>query len=505
MFQTQLNCSASPSESNNIAPQFDLSKLTREEKLDLLQLLEEKDRRIKGRFISTFYPDTGQFSRAHYQKHIEFFDAGANHRERILIAGNRVGKTIAGAYEVSCHLTGNYPSWWQGKRFDKAVRVWASGDTGKTTRDIVQFKLLGEPGQLGTGMIPREALARVLAKSGVPDAVEIVYVRHVSGGLSTLVFKSYDQRREGFQGTEQDVIWLDEEPPIEVYTECLLRTMTTNGIVVITFTPLIGLTNTVLSFMPGGAIPDKMDGPKHVTMMGWEDAPHLSEKDKEELLASIPLYQRDARSKGIPQLGSGAIYPIAESDIIIDDFPIPDHFARCYAMDVGWNRTAVLWGAYDRDTQTLYLYSEHYRGNAEPIIHAEGIKARGDWIPGVIDPAARGRGQHDGFKLLEAYREFGLQLALADTAVEAGIYKVWSRLSAGKIKVFKSLSNFLSEYRVYRRDEKGNVVKSNDHLMDCLRYLVMTGIDKAEPKPVAPVAKTVYQVAGNRGQGWMGD
>lgn len=463
-------------------------------KLELVSILSEIASRSKKRSITRFYPDEGPLNRSLYPKHLSFFRAGRKHRERILIAGNRVGKTVAGAFEVSCHLTGIYPHWWDGKRFTKPVRVWASGDTGKTTRDVVQLNLMGPHHELGTGMIPADCIVKRLAKPGVPDAIDTIYVRHISGGTSILNFKSYDQRREGFQGTEQDVIWLDEEPPLDVYTECLLRTMTTKGIIILTFTPLSGLSDTVISFMPDGQLPEEHDGPKHVTMMGWDDAPHLTEEDKAELILSIPPYQRDARTKGIPQLGSGAIYPVPESEIVVDDFEIPAHWPRVYALDVGWNRTAAVWAAVDEESGVLYLYSEHYQGQQEPAIHAQAIQGRGKWIPGVIDPAARGRGQKDGYKLLDIYRDLGLELTLANNAVEAGLYAVWQRLSAGKIKVFKSMHNWLSEYRVYRRDEKGHVVKKNDHLMDATRYLVMTGVDKAEQRPLneGPKMLTYY-------------
>lgn len=167
-----------------------------------------------------------------------------------MLAANRVGKTEGvGAYETTLHLTGRYPHWWTGRRFKRSVKAWAAGDTSKTVREIIQEKLLGPPGSFGTGMIPGDCILKTPAKSGVPDAIDTVWVKHVAGGHSVLVLKSYDQRREAFQGTEQDLIWLDEEPPLDIYTECLLRTMTTNGLVVLTFTPINGWTNVVDMFL----------------------------------------------------------------------------------------------------------------------------------------------------------------------------------------------------------------------------------------------------------------
>src|SRR5262245_51825418 len=135
---------------------------------------------------------------------------------------------------------------------------------------------------------------------------------------------------------------------------------------------------------------------KFVVNAGWDDVPHLSAEQKAEEASRIPPYQLEARSKGIPQLGSGAIYPVPEKDILVDPFVSPDHYPQCYAMDVGWNRTAALWAAIDRDADVAYLYSEYYRSEAEPPVHAAAIRSRGIWIPGVIDPAARHRSQDDG-------------------------------------------------------------------------------------------------------------
>jgi hypothetical protein len=218
---------------------------------------------------------------------------------------------------------------------------------------------------------------------------------------------------------------------------------------------------------------------KYLVTAGWDDVPHLDEQTKRELLDSTPPHLRDARSKGIPSLGAGAIYPIPESEITVEPFEIPAWWPRAYGMDVGWNRTAAVWGALDPDSDTVYLYSEHYRGQAEPAIHAEAIKGRGIWIPGVIDPASRGRNQNDGQRLLAAYESLGLDLVTANNAVESGIYEVWMRFSTGRLKVFRTLVNWLAEYRIYRRDENGKIVKANDHLMDATRYYVMSGIRRA--------------------------
>lgn len=477
--------------------------------VDLAIALEEMARRESRKQLFTYYPDEGPLRRELYAKHLQFFELGATHGTRGLIAANRVGKTICGGYELTLHLTGRYPEWWVGSRFDAPIRAWAAGDTSKTVRDIIQLKLLGPTGQYGTGIIPGDDIVRVTQKMGVADAVDTVMVQHytdgTADGVSTLALKSYDQRREAFQGTEQDVIWLDEESDEAIRTECILRLMTTDGLLIETFTPLRGITPVVMQYLAGGEVP--IDGSSIVTedkalvMAGWESAPHLGEREKARMLAETPPHLRDARSKGIPSLGSGAIYPVPESEIKVPDFPIPAHWPRLYALDVGWNRTAALWGAWDRDSDIIYLVSEHYRGQAEPSIHANAIQARGKELCGVIDPAARGRSQGDGTQLLQSYKDLGLHLTLANNGVESGIYEVWQRLSSGRLKVFASLSSFWSEYRLYRRDEKGRIVKEGDHLMDDMRYLVAADAKewKLKQPPATPTIPAYEPSVANMG------
>lgn len=246
---------------------------------------------------------------------------------------------------------------------------------------------------------------------------------------------------------------------------------------------------------------------KFLVQVGWEEVPHLTDAAKAELLSSIPPFQRDARTRGIPQLGAGAIYTVAVPDITIPDLKeIPKHWKRCYGLDVGWNWTAAVWAAYDQSNDTVYLYNGYKRGQAEPVLHAAAIKARGLWIPGVIDPAAQGRLQDDGRKIITMYRENGLNIESAEHAVEAGIFEVWNRLTTGRLKVFGSMAEWFAEYSLYRRNEKGVIVKENDHLMDATRYLLMSGLSRAITEPAPPPPEALeYSLGGlSSTLGWMG-
>ena len=203
------------------------------------------------------FPETGPLRRELYPKHMEFFAAGAHHQERAFIAANRVGKTMGACYEDTCHMTGWYPPWWVGRRFYSGGTIWMSGEDSKAVRESLQQTLLGKPGEIGTGLILADKILSMTPRSGVPDAVDTVTVKHSSGQTWRLVFKSYDQGRESFQASKVDVVLFDEEPPISIYTEGITRTMSTvpgqpSGLVMCTFTPLKGLSGVVLSYMPGG-------------------------------------------------------------------------------------------------------------------------------------------------------------------------------------------------------------------------------------------------------------
>lgn len=214
-----------------------------------LEILERIKAKKSENHIKTLFPDRGPLRRELYVKHMEFFRAGKLHDERLFLAANRVGKSLTGGVEVTFHATGQYPHWWEGRRFDKPTQGWFCNNTAIDVRDINQKILLGDPGQFGTGLIPKDCLIDTKPKSSVPDGVEIIYVRHISGGQSVLTSKAYEQGRLKFQGRELDYIWCDEEVPADVYGEAVIRLMTRKGIMLCTYTPVLGLTPITVKFL----------------------------------------------------------------------------------------------------------------------------------------------------------------------------------------------------------------------------------------------------------------
>ena len=204
-----------------------------------------------------------------YLKQIGFHAAGKEHGERLLMAGNQLGKTLAGGMEWAMHLTGRYPDWWTGRVFDEPVRLWAAGVTAESTRDNPQRVLVGSPPQKerwGTGTIPHDALKRTTLSHFGSDMIDMVVVRWGGGGdvqqgESVLAFKSYEKGRQKWQGETLDGVWFDEEPPLDIYSEGRTRCMGRSGIVMITFTPLLGMTDLVKLFLGETDIEKMRKGP----------------------------------------------------------------------------------------------------------------------------------------------------------------------------------------------------------------------------------------------------
>lgn len=448
---------------------------------ELHALLREEAEFLNFNKFYDMYPDHGACARELYPKQLETFAFGSIYQQRCFMGGNGTGKTWGvTAYELTCHLTGEYPVWWNGRRFDHPIDAWVCGDTRETVRDIIQAKLLGEVSKkgdaaLGTGMIPRHLIVgEPKYIQNTNKAADYALIRHVpSGGVSTLGFKAYEQGRKAFQGTEKHIICLDEEPPYDVYQECLQRGRTVGGLLLLTFTPLSGHSEVVEAFLNWRAMNAKGASMMLVTC-GWNDVPHLDEDWKRTTMASTPAYLREARVLGIPTAGVGKVYPVEESEFVIKPIAIPGHWRRCFGFDGGWHNTAAVWLAYDKDEDVAYLYSEYKRGEQPIDVHAMAILARGDWIPGAGDAASREG--HSNDTTLDLYKARGVKLRLADKSLDKGVQAVMSRLSTGKLKVFSTCQKWLGEYRMYSYDEKQRIKKREDHLMDATRFGVVSGL-----------------------------
>lgn len=222
---------------------------------------------------------------------------------------------------------------------------------------------------------------------------------------------------------------------------------------------------------------------KFIIQVTWDEVPHLTEEMKKGLWDALPQHERDARSKGLPQLGSGRIYTVPEEEIVISPIELARHWPRFYGMDFGTaSPTAVVWFAWDRESDIIYLYREYYQAGKLIHEHAREIKLPNPWIFGVCDPSGMKQvGDHkSGKKVMEMYVEEGLKLEIADNAVEAGIEQVLLRLKTGRLKVFNHCNNWRQEYRVYRRDKEGKVaLKQKDHALDATRYAVVSGFPVA--------------------------
>lgn len=437
---------------------------------EVLATLEAATNRRKFRRMDFFIP---------YSKQQAFFDLGLTHRERLLMAGNQQGKSYAGAYETACHLTGLYPDWWYGRRWERPVKGWAAGETAQVVRDVQQRLLCGQPGvdsMFGTGMIPKDnftdkpSLAR-----GVADAFDTVQVMHASGGISTLHFKSYEQGRTKFQGESVDFLWWDEEPDEDIYAEGLTRTVATGGMSFMTFTPLKGLSGVVRRFI------DEVSVDRGIVNMTIDDALHISAEERARVVAAYLPHEREARTFGTPMLGEGKVFTTPTETIcepLLEGVPL--HWAKLWGVDFGIDHPfAASLIAWDKDADIIHVLHTIRMTGGTPLQHAVPMKLVGASIPVAWPHDGTSRDKGSGEALSVLYRKQQLPM-LPDHATwpeggvsfEAGIMEMQDRFATGRLKVASHLSEFLDEYRSYHRS-KGLVVKKHDDILSSVRVALM--------------------------------
>ena len=464
-----------------------MQDLSRAQKVELLELLEEKARRKHAfryrEMHNTLYD---------WQK--EFIRNTKDYSAVCLCAANRIGKTYTGTYIDAIHLMGDYPEGWEGHVFESPPLCWLLGYSGEKTRDLLQNELFGRmQGQkLQGGLIPIDRIVDYKSMSGTSGALREVRVKHKSGGISTCQFWSYSQGQHALMGDSVDWYHIDEEPKdAAIYPQVLTRTATGDrgkgGKGILTFTPENGRTDLVIKFM------DSPGASQHFMQKGWDHAPHLSEDVKTKLLESFPAHQRDMRTKGVPMLGHGRIYDISDDLVMCDPFEIPPHWYILNGMDFGWDHPqSHIQMVIDRDNDMIYV-THAYKASKVSANDAWG--AVQSWSKDVPvswphDGLQNEKGRDDatqqkthyeraGFKMLPLMAQWpeihdgAGGIKSGGNSVEQGIYEIGDMIRKGKFKIFSSLIDLMDEFRQYHRDDKGKIVKKRDDLLDAMRYAYM--------------------------------
>ena len=451
-----------------------------------LELLKELKQRERYNRVDYYDP---------YPYQVKFHDTGADSNQRLLMAANRIGKSYCGSMELSYHLTGLYPEWWNGRVYKQPIVAWAGGVSNETTRDIVQFELLGSPDDpeaFGSGTVPKNYIIKTERKPGVPNAKSVALIKHVSGGNSSLFFKAYEMGVEKWQGRSVDCIWLDEEPSREIYSQAVTRTLDRKGMVYMTFTPEAGMTETVASFInriqPGQALVNATwdDASEKIQSASGKNG-HLSEVVMEQILSSYSPHEREMRRYGRPSIGSGLVFPIDEEKLLTEPIHIEDYWPRIAAIDFGFDHpTAVVWCAMDNDNDTFYIYDCYRIAKASPSIHAGAIRTRPYFIPIAYPHDGNRRDSMGNPGLADQYRNLGCNFMLehftnppalgenkGSNSIEEGLMAMLQAMEAGNFKVFSTLSDWWEEYRMYHR-KGGKVVPLRDDLMSATRYAFMS-------------------------------
>ena len=433
-----------------------------------------------------------------YKKQRRFHNSKV--RETLFGAGNQLGKTEAGAFQAAFHATGLYPEWYEGKRFDRPTIGVILAGTGKQLRDGAQKKFIGPPSNIGSGSIPLDTIEKTFSAARPTGLLDFCTIKHTSGGISEVYFRTYAEGVDALAGMTVDWVWCDEEAPEDVYLEILTRTNATLGPVWTTFTPLKGMSRVVYRFLgddKGEGAADRVSIRMGIDEVVAEGG-HITAEMRDRIVASYPPHEKDARTKGVPSLGEGAVYPIEEHRITADIINLHPAWRRIAGIDFGFtDPTAVVWLAHDTETDIVYLYDCYMVDKELPVVHASAIKARGQWIPVAWPFDGSKTDPGSGKQVMKQYKKEGVRM-LYDYAkhdptevgagksirsVEVGINNIFDRMRTGRFKVAAHLTDWFDEFRLYHR-KKGKIVDLRDHLMDATRYAVMM-LQHARTKPAS--------------------
>ena len=400
-------------------------------------------------------------------------------RNRWVFGGNRSGKTECGAVECIWLARGIHPF----RKNKKCVNGWVVSVSRQVQREVAQSKILH---YLNPDWIVDVCMMEGKKEGYENGIIDYIVIKNVSGLNSKIYFKSADQGREKFQGASLDFVWFDEEPPEDIYYECLMRVFDKKGDIFGTMTPLKGLTWVYNEIY----LNDKNNPEVWCENMTWEDNPFLDKSEIELLTSTLSESELESRKYGRFMSSGGLVYSEFDENIhVIEPFDVPLSWQDNISIDPGLNNPlSAHWYAVDYDGN-VYVIAEHFEAKKDVVYHAEKIKeisnklnwhrASNGMISTLIDSAASQRTLAAEKSVVELFYDNGI---LANPKVDknlfAGISRVKSYLknAEGKAKlfIFKTCTNLIREFKGYFWGKGDNPIKKDDHALDELRYYIVS-------------------------------
>ncbi len=443
-----------------------------------LKLVKEE---IKERKKEDFLSQYNSGEKIH-KKQLEFHKC--QKKNRWVFGGNRSGKTECGAVETVYLARGIHPY-----RKNKPISCWVVSLSKQVQRDVAQAKVLH---YLKKQWIEKIVMAKGRQDSAESGVIDFILVRNVFGSLSKIGFKSCDQGREKFQGTSLDFVWFDEEPPYDIYLECKMRVLDRSGEIFGTMTPLKGLTWVYNEIY----LNEHNDENVWTIQMEWADNPYLSQKEIEEMSASISAEELESRRYGKFMQCGGLVYnSFDENNHVIEPFEIPKDWQDNISIDPGLNNPLSA-HFYARDYDgNVYVIAEHYEKGKEVDWHAQKIKEialrlgwktnRNGFLEALIDSAATQKTLASTKNVVELFYENGILTnprVNKDMFTGINIVKRYLCDANGKthLYIFKNCVNLIREIKSYWWGDDDLPIKKDDHCLDEMRYyLVSLNQDKA--------------------------
>ena len=462
------------------------------------KMLTAREYRMKYRRIDWYKPN---------RKQLEFHNLIAP--ERMLRGGNQSGKTHCLAAEMAMHSTQIYPDWHKGRTFLAPPRIerpfdflgWGAAPNSQKARDGMQTKLLGNivgdeqssAENLGTGLIPLDAIIGKPAMArGIQSFVDSVNIRRESGGKAVIRFKTYEQGRQAFEGESCDAVWLDEdikgETNASIYSECQARLTTTRGIIMVSMTPLLGLTPIRRRFK------EKLPGTAEV-LMTLDDVlasvgGHILDEDVPVLRARYRDWELQTRLFGADMQGEGAVFetPVEAIKARFDWREFPPYYRWIWGLDfrhsgsasTGHPFAAVLCAHSLSDNDTIYVV-DAFRMKGLAQLHVERMKAHPLWRAPAAYPHDGGKGASiiAGDTIAQVYKKLDINVRPThatfdgkDYNFEAGISLMENRFATKRLLVAQHLTELFDEYQGYHR-VNGLVNKIDDDILSALRMACM--------------------------------